>query len=117
MGIKTIVDSDGFLIHVGNILDTKFQRILAQSGNTTVDTTYQPHGIEFKKAKWDGFKWVEILPTDMEKWVEDMEEADMKYGLPRYAEDILDGMPDKSGVAQITLDKLQSKKDLRATKP
>ena len=37
--------------------------------------------------------------------------------MPRYAEDILDGMPDKSGVAQITLDRLQAKKDLRATKP
>ena len=37
--------------------------------------------------------------------------------LPRFAEDILDGMPDKSGVAQITLDRLQAKKDLRATKP
>jgi hypothetical protein len=36
--------------------------------------------------------------------------------LPRWGEDILDGM-DKSGVAQILLDRLQSKKDLRATKP
>lgn len=36
--------------------------------------------------------------------------------MPRYAEDILDGM-DKSSVPQASLDRLQSKKELRATKP
>ena len=44
-----------------------------------------------------------------------MQETD--HGMPRYVEDILDSIVDKSGVAQITLDKLQAKKDLRATKP
>ena len=51
----------------------------------------------------------------MGKWLMDMQLLD--HGMPRFAEDILDGMPDKSGVAQISLDRLQSKKDLRATKP
>ena len=53
--------------------------------------------------------------TDLEKWQEVMEASDTK--LSRVHEDILDGMADKSGVAQITLDRLQAKKDLRATKP
>jgi len=56
-----------------------------------------------------------VGPTDLENWVEDMARSDAI--LPRYAEDILDGMADKSGVAQISLDRLQEKKDLRATKP
>ena len=38
-------------------------------------------------------------------------------GMSRVIEDILDGMADKSGVNQITLARLKSKKDLRATKP
>jgi hypothetical protein len=57
-----------------------------------------------------------VGPTDLENWVEEMARSD-KTLLPRTMEDMLDGMPDKSGVAQITLDKLQAKKDLRATKP
>ena len=59
------------------------------------------------------FAWEEIKPV--RKWQESMQETD--FGMPRFAEDILDGMADKSGVAQITLDRLQSKKELRATKP
>ena len=51
----------------------------------------------------------------MNNWKEAMGMSDGT--LPRFAEDILDGMPDKSGVAQITLDNLQAKKDLRAIKP
>jgi hypothetical protein len=54
-----------------------------------------------------------ITPTI--QWERDMASSDET--LPRYAEDILDGMPDKSGVAQISMDRLQAKKDLRATKP
>jgi DNA primase large subunit len=37
--------------------------------------------------------------------------------MPRHAEDILDGMADKSGVAKITLDRLQAKKDKRGERP
>ena len=48
-------------------------------------------------------------------WKRKMQKTD--NGMSRVNEDILDGMADKSGVAQITLDKLQAKKDLRATKP
>jgi hypothetical protein len=57
-----------------------------------------------------------VGPTDLENWVEDMARSDTEL-LPRYAEDILDGMPNKLSVAKITLDRLQAKKDLRATKP
>lgn len=56
-----------------------------------------------------------VGPTDLENWIEEMDKTDRI--LPRFAEDILDGMPDKSGVAQITLDRLQEKKDLREAKP
>jgi hypothetical protein len=54
--------------------------------------------------------------TALENWVEDMARSDTAL-LPRYAEDILDGMANKLSVPQITLDRLQAKKDLRATKP
>ena len=57
--------------------------------------------------------WANEKP--MNDWKSSMQETDS--GMSRTMEDILDGMPDKSGVAQITLDKLQVKKDLRATKP
>ena len=56
-----------------------------------------------------------VGPTDLENWVEDMHRSDVI--LPRWGEDILDGMANKSGVPQISLDRLQAKKDLRATKP
>ena len=51
----------------------------------------------------------------MNKWLDDMGMSDGT--LPRYVEDILDTMSNKSSVPQITLDRLQAKKDLRATKP
>jgi hypothetical protein len=57
-----------------------------------------------------------VGPTDLENWVEEMARSDNTL-LPRWGEDILDGMPDKSGVAQITLDRLQAKKDKRGEKP
>ena len=56
-----------------------------------------------------------VGPSDTRLWELQMEYSDRT--LPRFAEDILDSMADKSGVAQITLDNLQAKKDLRATKP
>ena len=58
-------------------------------------------------------EWVNAKP--MNDWKASMQETDSS--MPRYAEDILDGMADKSGVAQITLDRLQAKKDLREAKP
>ena len=57
-----------------------------------------------------------VGPTAMETWVEDMARSDTEL-LPRSMEDMLDGMPNKLSVAKITLDRLQAKKDLRATKP
>ena len=58
--------------------------------------------------------WVDPM-TPYQNWHNDISKLDKD--MPRYAEDILDSIADKSGVAQITLDKLQAKKDLRATKP
>ena len=57
--------------------------------------------------------WANAKP--MNDWKASMQETD--NGMPRYVEDILDTMSNKSSVPQITLDKLQAKKDLRATKP
>ena len=57
--------------------------------------------------------WANAKP--MNDWKASMQETDS--GMPRYVEDILDTMSNKSSVPQITLDKLQAKKDLRATKP
>jgi hypothetical protein len=58
-------------------------------------------------------EWADAQP--MEDWKESMQRTD--HGMPRYAEDILDTMSNRSSVPQITLDRLQAKKDLRATKP
>ena len=55
-----------------------------------------------------------IVPV-MDNWEIAMAQSDM--WMPRTMEDILDGMPNKLSVPQITLDRLQAKKDLRATKP
>jgi hypothetical protein len=52
----------------------------------------------------------------MINWRVTMKESDTAL-LPRYAEDILDGMPNKLSVAKTTLDRLQAKKILRETKP
>ena len=59
-------------------------------------------------------EWVDPT-TPYQRWHNDISKLDKD--MPRTMEDILDGMADKSGVAQISLDRLQSKKDLRATKP
>ena len=53
--------------------------------------------------------------TPYQRWHNEISKLDKD--MPRTMEDILDGMADKSGVAQISLDRLQAKKDLRATKP
>ena len=58
--------------------------------------------------------WVDPA-TPYQQWHNDISKLDKD--MPRSLEDMFDGMPDKSGVAQITLDRLQAKKDLRATKP
>jgi hypothetical protein len=57
--------------------------------------------------------WTNAKP--MNDWKLSMQGTD--GGMPRFAEDILDGMANKLSVPQITLDRLQAKKDLRATKP
>ena len=57
-----------------------------------------------------------LADAPMTAWKRAMRKSDTEL-LSRTMEDMLDGMADKSGVAQITLDRLQAKKDLRATKP
>jgi hypothetical protein len=68
-----------------------------------------------EELDWDAEDLANAQAKPMEQWKEALQGTD--DGMPRYAEDILDGMADKSGVPQITLDRLQAKKDLRATKP
>tara|TARA_Y100001951_G_C11222655_1_gene229724 strand:- start:358 stop:600 length:243 start_codon:yes stop_codon:yes gene_type:complete len=57
----------------------------------------------------------DLAERPMRKWLGEI--ADTDAGMPRYAEDILDGIADKSGINQITLDRLQAKKDKRGEKP
>jgi len=59
-------------------------------------------------------EWVDPT-TPYQHWHNEISELDKD--MPRSMEDMLDGMPDKSGVAQITLDRLQAKKDKRSEKP
>jgi hypothetical protein len=73
---------------------------------TTVDVVAKT--ITYDSAGYDSDK-------TMKDWKASMQETDSS--MPRTMEDILDGMPNKLSVAKITLDRLQTKKDLRATKP
>ena len=77
-------------------------------GNRVQFTTEEETARDAEELAWANAK-------PMNDWKSSMQETDA--GMSRVNEDILDGMADKSGVAQITLDKLQAKKDLRATKP
>ena len=82
--------------------------------------TYKVNGETFtmtdeENAVRDAEEAVHEAAKPMEDWKEAMSASDGV--LPRWGEDILDGMPDKSGVPIITLYRLQSKKDLRASKP
>ena len=61
-------------------------------------------------------QWIkDTIETPFELWRRQISGTDSS--MPRFAEDILDGMPNKLSVPQITLDRLQAKKELRATKP
>ena len=66
-----------------------------------------------KPVEVDAMRESALTPTQL--WERDIKSLD-KF-MPRWGEDILDTMSNKSSVPQITLDKLQAKKDLRATKP
>ena len=82
--------------------------------------TYKVNGETFtmtdeENAARDAEEAAHAAVKPMNDWKESMGMSDGT--LPRYVEAILDSIADKSGVAQITLDKLQAKKDLRATKP
>ena len=57
----------------------------------------------------------ELKQNKYNDWQSSMVNTDIT--MPRIAEDILDGMADKSGIPIITLYRLQAKKDLRESKP
>jgi hypothetical protein len=85
-----------------------------------MNRTYKVNGetltmTDKENAARDAEEAAHAAAKPMNDWQEAMGMSDGT--LPRYVEDILDGMADKSSVPQITLDKLQAKKDLRATKP
>jgi len=104
MEITTVVRGKrgGFVIngshHVPNILENR-HRVMIQEwiddGGVVTD-------------------WVDPI-TPYQHWHNDISKLDKD--MPRSLEDILDGMPDKSGVAQITLDRLQAKKNKRGERP
>ena len=84
-----------------------------------MNRTYKVNGESFtmtdeENAARDAEEAVHNAARPMNVWKEAMNMSDGT--LPRYVEDILDGM-DKSSVPQITLDKLQAKKDLRGERP
>ena len=101
--------------YIGAVIGWKFNH---QPGMETFDgvITKFPGGIP-SQADQDAWKaeYLVEFPEGYDEWKESMVESDRQ--LPRYAEDILDAMPDKSGVAQITLDRLQAKKDKRGERP
>ena len=105
--IVSVINPSGVLIYSGHHQNEKIDSLVAL-GNNKVDSIPPSDHI---KSKWDGSNWSEVLQTAMEDWKADMQRTD--ESMPRYVEDILDGMPNKLSVAKITLDKLQAKKDLR----
>jgi hypothetical protein len=83
--------------------------------NAVLETGIVKSDLEVVESDWTDEQWTTKMNDDL-PWTEKMSRSDTTL-LSRTMEDMLDGMPDKSNVAQITLDKLQAKKDLRATKP
>jgi hypothetical protein len=102
-------------MNIGRVIGWKFNH---QQGMVTKDgvITEFPGGIpsQADQDTWTAQYLVEF-PEGFDEWKVSMQETDS--GMPRYAEDILDGMADKSGVAQITLDRLQAKKEKRGERP
>ena len=100
--------------------DAHVARVIENYPNAFVIDNPSPYVMEYttvdvvtKTLTYDSASY--ITYKAMNDWKEAIAGTD--GDMPRWGEDILDGMADKSGVAQITLDKLQAKKDLRATKP
>jgi len=67
--------------------------------------------------QWNGTTWVEDAAKPMREWQKQIAETDQT--MPRYAEDIIDAMdaPSRARIVQVTLDKYNAKKALRASKP
>jgi len=102
------------MTHIMNVIGWKFNHQEGMSTRDGVITAF-PGGIpsQADQDTWTA-EYLVQFPEGYEEWKESMQATD--FDMPRYAEDILDGM-DKSSVPQISLDRLQAKKDLRATKP
>jgi hypothetical protein len=100
---------------IGQVIGWKFNHQQGMVTKAGVITKF-PGGIpsQADQDTWTAEYLVEF-PEGFDEWEEAMQRTD--ESMPRYAEDILDGMPNKLSVAKITLDRLQAKKDLRATKP
>ena len=100
---------------IGQVIGWKFNH---QPGMVTRDgvITKFPGGIpsQADQDTWTA-EYLVKFPEGYDAWKDSMEATDSS--MPRYAEDILDGMADKSGEAQICLDRLQAKKELRGAKP
>ena len=100
---------------IGQVIGWKFNHQQGMVTKAGVITKF-PGGIpsQADQDTWTAEYLVEF-PEGYDEWKESMQGTDS--GMPRFAEDILDGMANKLSVPQITLDRLQAKKDLRATKP
>ena len=98
--------------HLAKVLP-KYPQAFVVEQVDNVGFTHTTVDVVAKTITYDSGGHLAVQVND--EWKGTIHETDS--GMPRYAEDILDGMADKSGVNQITLDRLQEKKDLRATKP
>ena len=116
-------------VYIGAILGWKFEFIeetfsgidtrngvITKFPPNVLGVNYDSNGIpsQADQDKWTA-EYLVQFPEGFNEWKASISALDS--GMPRVVEDILDGMLDKSGVAQITLDRLQSKKELRASKP
>ena len=84
-------------------------------GNASNDTGIALNDLQVIDEAITDEQWTTRFMDEL-PWTEKMRRSDTEL-LPRTMEDILDTMSNKTSVAQITLDKLQAKKDLRATNP
>ena len=100
---------DDTQIHVQRAVTEKVARHESAYDSAVAQGNYK------NRAMRDEEQRLAEIPTPIEAWKHAIARTDRQ--MPRFAEDILDGMPDKSGVAQITLDRLQEKKILREAKP
>ena len=110
-------NSDGAYLHScsNQIADKKSHKDALNSFVTSRGMSLSDYTIGFESTVIVN-QWIkDTIETPFELWRRQISGTDSS--MPRFAEDILDGMPNKLSVPQITLDRLQAKKELRATKP